>query len=223
MLARLSTRAFARAAAPMRAFSSADTALSSLLGRELAEEKANCFVGEELETLREKVLKNFKISDTPGNVGVTLRAKHANETIDINFNVQDVAEPEAGEYDDEEAEEEDAEYEGDEEDDVLPNIRFTARIVKNNQALIFDCVASSILTIDSVMHLEENADEVDNSVYHGPRFIDLENDVQEAFADYLNERHINDDLANFIMEYADLKEQKEYVAFLENVQKFTEA
>ncbi|EQC34039.1 hypothetical protein SDRG_08254 [Saprolegnia diclina VS20] len=217
MLSRLSSLRALRTAMPVRAFSSD---LSSLLARELAEEKANCFVGEELETLREKVLKHFKITDTPGNVGITLKSKTANEIIDINFNVQDVAEPEAGEYEDEE-EEAEGDYEGDEEDDVLPSIRFTARIVKNNEALIFDCVASSILTIDSVMHLEENADEVDNSAYHGPRFIDLENDVQEAFADYLNDRHINDDLANFIMEYADLKEQKEYVTFLENVQKFT--
>ncbi|OQS02052.1 hypothetical protein THRCLA_05548 [Thraustotheca clavata] len=202
---------------PKARFFSTEDALSSLLSRELAEEKANCFVSDELETLREKVLKTFKIHDTPGNVAITLKSKYNDELIDVNFNVQDIAETEEA-YEDEDGE---GEYD-DEEEDVLPNIRFTARIVKNNQALIFDCVASSILTIDSVMHLEENSDEVDNNVYHGPRFMDLENDVQEAFADYLNDRHINDELANFIMEYSDLKEQKEYVTFLENVQKFTE-
>ncbi|ETW09866.1 hypothetical protein H310_00318 [Aphanomyces invadans] len=201
-----------------RRFSSA---LPSLLGRELAEEKANCFVGEELESLREKVLANFKIQDTPGNLDIVLLRKHKNEQIDIKFNCQDVANvaEDGGEYD--EGDDEDSE-EGEYDDDVLPCIRFTARIVKDNSALIFDCVASSVLTVEGVMHTE-TADDLKDSDYEGPRFADLEEDVQEAFANYLDERHINDDLANFITQFADLKEQKEYVTFLENTQKFIEA
>ncbi|ETV87305.1 hypothetical protein H257_00931 [Aphanomyces astaci] len=202
-----------------RRFSSA---LPSLLGRELAEEKANCFVGEELEALREKVLANFKIQDTPGNLDIVLLSKYKNEAIDVKFNCQDVADvaEEGGEYD--EGEEDEAEDAGEFEDDVLPCIRFTARIVKDNHALVFDCVASSVLTVEGVMHTE-TADDLNDSDYEGPRFADLEEDVQEAFADYLNARHINDDLANFITQFSDLKEQKEYVTFLENAQKFTEA
>ncbi|KAF0684108.1 Aste57867_23895 [Aphanomyces stellatus] len=214
MLARFSSLSL-KTAPVARRFS---TGLSSLLGRELTEEKANCFVGEELESLREQVLANFKIQDTPGNMDIVLLGKHKQELIDIKFNCQDVADfQEEAEYD-EEAEEE---GEGEEDDDVLPCIRFTARIVKDNQALIFDCVASSVLTVDGVMHTE-TADELNDSDYQGPRFADLEEDVQEAFADYLNERHINDDLANFITQFADLKEQKEYVTFLEGAHKFTD-
>jgi complement component 1 Q subcomponent-binding protein len=218
MLSRFGSRAMSKTktSTPLRSFSSS---LSSLLGRELAEEKGNCFVGEELEQLREKVLNNFKIHDTPGNMDIKLTGKFRQELIDIKFNCQDVHEEVREEFEDEEPQEEQGD---DYDDDVLPCIRFTARIVKNNQAIIFDCVASSVLTVNGVMHLEENVDELSNDVYHGPSFADLEEDVQDAFADYLSKRHINDDLANFITQYADLKEQKEYVAFLETVQKFTE-
>ncbi|CAK4082351.1 unnamed protein product [Aphanomyces euteiches] len=217
MLSRLSSAAFkaspALSANIGRRFSSG---LSSLLGRELTEEKANCFVSEELEALREKVLANFKIQDTPGKMDVILTGKYKQEVIDVRFNIQDVADVADQEYD-----EEDEDEEGEYDDDVLPCIRFTARISKQNEALVFDCVASSVLTVEGVLHTE-NMDELNESDYEGPRFGDLEEDVQEAFADYLNERHINDDLANFITQFADLKEQKEYVTFLEGAQKFTE-
>ncbi|KAF0745554.1 hypothetical protein Ae201684_000010 [Aphanomyces euteiches] len=147
---------------------------------------------------------------------VILTGKYKQEVIDVRFNIQDVADVADQEYD-----EEDEDEEGEYDDDVLPCIRFTARISKQNEALVFDCVASSVLTVEGVLHTE-NMDELNESDYEGPRFGDLEEDVQEAFADYLNERHINDDLANFITQFADLKEQKEYVTFLEGAQKFTE-
>ena len=58
------------------------------------------------------------------------------------------------------------------------------------------------------------------NVYFGPNFIDLEFDLQEQFYQYLADRHIDDDLAQFITQYADLKEQKEYLAFLQCADKF---
>ena len=45
-------------------------------------------------------------------------------------------------------------------------------------------------------------------------------DIQEMFSDYLAERGIDDDLANFIPAYIDLKENKEYLRWLGNLQTF---
>jgi len=45
-------------------------------------------------------------------------------------------------------------------------------------------------------------------------------DIQEMFSDYLAERGIDDDLANFIPAYIDLKENKEYLRWLGNLQQF---
>jgi hypothetical protein len=60
----------------------------------------------------------------------------------------------------------------------------------------------------------------DETLYFGPNFIDLELDVQDKFYAYLAERKIDDELAQFITQFADLKEQREYLAFLEDAEGF---
>lgn len=59
--------------------------------------------------------------------------------------------------------------------------------------------------------------------YVGPPFGNLDEDLQVLFERYLDERGINTALALFIPEYIDMKEQKEYVRWLESVKGFIEA
>jgi complement component 1 Q subcomponent-binding protein len=56
--------------------------------------------------------------------------------------------------------------------------------------------------------------------YAGPKYADLDEKLQEGFSEYLDERGIDENLVAFISEYSDWKEQKEYVKWLEAVQKF---
>ncbi|KAF4322721.1 hypothetical protein BBO99_00003000 [Phytophthora kernoviae] len=85
----------------------------------------------------------------------------------------------------------------------------------------FDCVASSNLTVERVRYLKDFAkDAEDETLYFGPNFIDLELDVQEKFYEYLADRKIDDELAQFINQFADLKEQREYLAFLQDAATF---
>ncbi|KAL1979234.1 hypothetical protein VTN96DRAFT_6418 [Rasamsonia emersonii] len=61
------------------------------------------------------------------------------------------------------------------------------------------------------------------SLYAGPPFENLDEDLQNYFERYLEERGINSELANVIPDYIQVKEQKEYVRWLENVKNFVAA
>ena len=53
------------------------------------------------------------------------------------------------------------------------------------------------------------------SLYAGPTVGDLDPELQQMIEQYLEERGIDEELAGFLPEYADFKEQKEYVKWLE--------
>lgn len=61
------------------------------------------------------------------------------------------------------------------------------------------------------------------SLYVGPQFSNLDEDLQVLMERYLDERGINATLALFVPDYIDMKEQKEYLRWLTGVQKFIEA
>jgi len=58
------------------------------------------------------------------------------------------------------------------------------------------------------------------SIYTGPPFNNLDEDLQILLEKYLEERAINTRLALFIPDYIDHKEQKEYIRWLNNVKNF---
>ncbi|RMZ70240.1 regulatory suaprga1 [Pyrenophora seminiperda CCB06] len=58
------------------------------------------------------------------------------------------------------------------------------------------------------------------SLYTGPPFNNLDEDLQILLEKYLEERAINTRLALFIPDYIDHKEQKEYLRWLNNVKNF---
>ena len=60
-------------------------------------------------------------------------------------------------------------------------------------------------------------------LYVGPPFGNLDEDLQVLLERYLDERGINGTLAVFVPDYIDVKEQKEYLQWLENVKSFVEA
>lgn len=60
-------------------------------------------------------------------------------------------------------------------------------------------------------------------VYPGPPFGSLDEDLQVLMERYLEERGITQALAVFVPDYMDMKEQKEYLAWLNNVKSFVDA
>ena len=51
-------------------------------------------------------------------------------------------------------------------------------------------------------------------------FSELDDKLQQAFMDYLSERGVTAELGQFIIEYSDDKEQREYMNWLEGVHSF---
>jgi complement component 1 Q subcomponent-binding protein, mitochondrial len=60
------------------------------------------------------------------------------------------------------------------------------------------------------------------SKYSGPPWQQLDEDLQVLMERYLEERGINTALAMFIPDYAELKEQKEYISWLKNLKSFVD-
>ncbi|KAF2752257.1 mitochondrial glyco protein [Sporormia fimetaria CBS 119925] len=60
------------------------------------------------------------------------------------------------------------------------------------------------------------------SLYTGPPFGNLDEDLQILLEKYLEERGVNTRMALFVPDYIDHKEQKEYVRWLKNLKSFVE-
>lgn len=58
------------------------------------------------------------------------------------------------------------------------------------------------------------------AMFGGPVFGELDEGLQETFHQYLEERGFDDALSDFIVNYIEFKEQKEYMRWLDNVSKF---
>lgn len=71
--------------------------------------------------------------------------------------------------------------------------------------------------------LTAESDWARRGLYIGPQFETLDENVQTQFESYLAERGISTNLALFIPNYAEYKEQYEYCAWLKNVKGFIDA
>jgi complement component 1 Q subcomponent-binding protein, mitochondrial len=60
------------------------------------------------------------------------------------------------------------------------------------------------------------------TLYTGPPFQQLDEEVQSLLEQYLDVRGINTALALFVPEYIDVKEQREYLGWLGRVKDFVE-
>jgi complement component 1 Q subcomponent-binding protein, mitochondrial len=52
--------------------------------------------------------------------------------------------------------------------------------------------------------------------YAGPNFANLDESLQGLMEEYIADRGINEELATFVVDYVDWKEQKEYLKWLES-------
>lgn len=167
-------------------------------------------------------------------------------SIRVSFSVADLnaIDPEADYEDRAMADEEDidqqekelAEEDGEgefEASDSFP-VRVNVIIEKANKgALAVETIAQDgQIIIDNVYYYKDAAQARAKSaelahtrqdLYVGPPFGNLDEDLQIVLERYLDERGINTALALFAPDYIDMKEQKEYLAWLANVKGFVEA
>lgn len=63
-------------------------------------------------------------------------------------------------------------------------------------------------------------DQIKDRPYTGPRFKELDDELQDSLYDFLEARGIGDDLAVFLHQYITNKDKKEYICWLEKVKSF---
>ncbi|EFP87952.1 Mitochondrial acidic protein mam33 [Puccinia graminis f. sp. tritici] len=171
----------------------------------------------------------FKITDKPGSDEIVLTRTFGNENIRITFSCSD---SETNEMDDEGLE---VEEEEDDKDAIGScRIRTAISIIKPGKGgmVIDSSTDGSTFDVDNVSFYDDEKLALDESyesdwkrrgLYFGPTFIDLDEELQQSFTDYLNERAIGSELAAIILDLADHKEQKEYVNWLGKMSKFIKA
>lgn len=145
-------------------------------------------------------------------------SKYNDETIQVKFDCQNEDESEV-DYNMEEEE-----VDEDEAPSIGYGILFEVAVQKGGETVEFACVAGETLQIRNVSHMPAGArdnTEDDLDVYGGPRFEDLEEEVQQGFYDYLAARKIDDDFSHFVLSYSRKKEQDEYMNWLNGLSKFT--
>ncbi|CAO3685919.1 unnamed protein product [Umbelopsis ramanniana] len=215
-----------------RACFSIDSELVHKLDEEILYEKSNdepeqpAFIQEFLEA------NSFKLEDKPGMDEVTLTRSFGNEKIRVLFAISDINNAAEDDFADVPADD----AEGDEED-VAPvsfPVRASVTVEKEGKgAVTIDTVAQDgAIVIESVLYYKDGklateqsaeADWQRRGLYIGPQFSELDEGVQTLFERYLEERGVNTALANFLPDYVEYKEQKEYLQWLQNVKSFVSA
>lgn len=154
-----------------------------------------------------------------------MKREHKNESIEIIFDCQDEADPdddETAEDNDDEEEKEEEDEEAGEDSTVGAGINFKAIITKpSGEKIVVQCAAFETIKIDGVRYIAADKETKDTTLYSGPVFDYLDDDLQNAFYSYLSDRKIDDDLAHFINDYAREKEQNEYAIWLRQLAAFT--
>ncbi|KAH6769186.1 hypothetical protein C2S52_006755 [Perilla frutescens var. hirtella] len=159
----------------------------------------------------------FKIEDHPGQQTITLTREYNGETITVEVHMPDISGGEENEKDEDEDEDE-------QEQGTQSCIPMVVRVSKSNgPSLEFGCTAyADEIAIDTLSIKDPESSE-DQIAYEGPDFGDLDENLQKSFHKYLEIRGIKPSTTNFLHEYMINKDSREYVTWLENLQKFVQA
>lgn len=123
------------------------------------------------------------------------------------------------------------------DDEEAPGTSFPAHlnivIEKRTGAIKIAALAQDGMIIVQSILYHNNADLLKNKsaendyqsegLYAGPLFANLDDELQDIFERYLDERGINTALALFVPDYIEYKEEKEYTKWLENLKNFVAA
>ncbi|CAK9323289.1 unnamed protein product [Citrullus colocynthis] len=158
----------------------------------------------------------FEIQDNPGERTITLTRKYEDETIKVEVDIpNDAAEDE--EEDNNESDE------NDEETCQKSSIPLVVSISKDGGVCLEFSVTAypDEISIDNLSIRNPDSSE-DLLVYEGPEFNDLDENLQKAFHKYLVIRGIKPSTTNFLLEYMNNKDNREYSMWLKNLKSFIE-
>lgn len=148
---------------------------------------------------------------------VRLEKKSKNETVIISFDIRDEADMGDGTPPSDSSTED-----NDEEGPVMKfGVHFEVSIMNSSgSSMIFGCIASQQLIIDGVRFVSANKDKMNKELYGGPKFDQLNENLQDSLYDYLHDRNIDENLCFFIIYHSRYKEEHENMNWLESVSSF---
>ncbi|RMZ84208.1 hypothetical protein DV738_g470, partial [Chaetothyriales sp. CBS 135597] len=194
----------------------------------------------------------WKIEDVPGNHTTIWSKKFGNENIKVEFSINDLMDvsEEADEFEDDAALVDEAfgepakqgtkgskgeaagegssadAGEGEDVSDLTPRypLRLNITITKPGDKSIYIVAEAQDGTIQ-VDHLTHGIPEESTleTKYIGPNMTSLDPDLQAMLEQFLEERGIDARFAEYVFEYNDYKEQREYVQWLQNLHEFIDA
>ncbi|KAI9092427.1 mitochondrial glycoprotein [Phlyctochytrium arcticum] len=213
-------RTFTASVFPRMSHGSVDRDLETKLSEELAYEKENVPTTETPEFLKElQEAGVWKIEDKSGEKEVALTRQFGNEKITLLFSTDALVEAQ-----------EELDEEQPEQDESLP-VNLSVIIQKQDAGALDISVTAQegSFFIESVAYSPSSSLVVDTSAegdwqrrgrFGGPVFADLDENLQDLFHSYLEERGLDAKLATFIPQYVEHKEQVEYTSWLSQVAKF---
>ncbi|KUI58239.1 hypothetical protein VP1G_05518 [Cytospora mali] len=163
----------------------------------------------------------FEVQDTPGMQDVVLTRTYGNEKITVTFSIADIATAEEDDMFRDEAALDDEDVSARDPDAPgkgalnIEAVAQEASVIVENMYYYHDAAIAHSASPEAVHKSRD--------VYPGPPFGTLDEDLQLLMEQYLDERGINSTLALFVPEYMDMKEQREYLSWLNNVKGFVEA
>lgn len=209
----------------------AKTQLNEVLAQELKYEEADAFgLDETFKTYLEE--NKIEIINTDGKVLAEL-VKTVNETekVHIYFDVLRISQT-SMQLKQMQEQLEQSEYLEDEVSE-LAHVDVNVVVAKDNKATGFDVSLSLIdssFSVTAITNFEDAQIALSDSPeaaaqrdlkYSGPEFSNLAEELQEAVNQYLVSRGVDQGLAEFILAYSGVKENNEYLDWLENFKKFT--
>lgn len=224
-----------------REMSSGTSAIADALTKEILEEDVDVELDQELIDAQQQLLQNFTIEDTDGIGVVALKRSYNDETIVVEFDCQsgeeddpfqgfDFQEPNVIDSNSAGASGRGGSTSGGDDEDFDEGYaklagggsNFEVRINRGGNTILIDCCATENLEVRNVRYISASNQSTDiMNIYAGPKFHELDENLQAAFYDYLAERGIDDDLSFFVLSYSRDKEQREYVMWLKQLLDFT--
>lgn len=212
-LGRFAQAASFRLTLPDRTFHTTTTfaqgGLSEILKTEAEYEKENY---EEPEEVVQGPPSPWKLSEKPKDTHMTLSRSHNGEQIQVDIMVNDQPDDPAEAFENDDGE-------VDVQADV--GVVFSVSVIKGEDSLVFECQTDGQYIDIQHVSLEKTGEDLDESVYTGPVYSELDENLQKQFEQYLSDRGINLDLGAYLLAKVHDKEQKEYCQWLEDVRKFT--
>ncbi|MQL71176.1 hypothetical protein Taro_003499 [Colocasia esculenta] len=158
--------------------------------------------------------KSFAVEDRPGERWITLRGKYGEDEIKVDVTMFDYAIPVPG----------DAKTEESGGENMKLHISLVVDVGKDpalGPVLQFICSAwPDALEIEH-LHVVQY-DRPVSCPFMGPRFKDMDDELQEAMQEYLEKRGVDDELAVFLHQYMMNKDRREYVRWMEIVKSYVE-